>query len=469
MENRLKKNTYFVSLGLLVQMLLSLALVPFAARYLGDKQYGHYGLASTLMFFVFLFNDFGVNSYLTREIARNREKAPEFVSNAIVLKILLMVVDLVLLFLFLTVSGYPKVAKYAIMIFAFYGLLSSFVKLGIGIFEAFERMEYEAIVLISEKILITGLGIYFLVNGKGLITLCMVFVASGIFSLILTYVLLRKKFVSLRLSFDWLSIKNLFRRSLPFGYSMILAMIYNYIGFMLLSFWVKPEVLGWYFAAVRLLAQTNIIPTILSTSMFPALSRAYVYSKAQFEYWFTKGMKYLLFLAVPLALGTTILARPLVLLIFGDQFMNTVPVLRILAWNAGMLFFNIYFAAVLKAGNKQNLLVIIQLISLVLNVILNYLLIKKYSYIGAAWANLLTESFIFVICYVYISAKLASIKEYGFILKTMLSASIMTLFVIRFANANIIYIAPLAGIIYVITLYLSKGFTIREIVLLKAK
>ena len=118
MQQRLKQNTYFISAGLILQMAMALALVPFAARYLGDDLYGKYGIASTIMFFVFLFNDLGVNTYLTREVARFREKADQFVSNAITLKLVLIIVNVLILVAFLWLSGYDESKKNAILIFA---------------------------------------------------------------------------------------------------------------------------------------------------------------------------------------------------------------------------------------------------------------------------------------------------------------------------------------------------------------
>ncbi len=444
-----------------------MALVPFAARYLGEDQYGQYGLASTMMFFVFLFNDLGINTYLTREVAKYPDKAGQFISNTIILKLGLIFINAAVLLLFLWFSGYEKSSQSAILIFAAYGIFTSFVKLGIGIFEAFDRMEYESLILVFEKVIITGLGIYCLLTGRGLFMFCWVFVLGGLLSCFLTFWLVHQKFNKLRLSFDFSFMKDLVKKSLPFGSSMILAQIYNQVGILMLSFLKTEKVLGWYFAAFRLLVQTNIFPTILVTAMFPTLSKAYISSQEKFREWFTKGIKYLLFLALPLVAGTSLLASPIILLVFGAEFANSIPVLKILSWTAGILFFNVYYAGIFKATDRQNILVKIQIFSLVVNVVINFFLIQKYSYIGAAWANLMTEVLILILSSLYIFTKITFINELWFILKSIAATALMVLTILLVADMHVLLIIPICVFIYFACLYLLKGFTFSELLLLK--
>ena len=466
MAERIKKNTYFISFGLITQMLLSFALVPFSTRYLGAEGYGKYGLAGTLMFFVFLFNDLGLNTYVTREVARKRDEAEKFLSYTFTLKIILAPVNFILLFIFLFISGYDKDTQIVILLFAAYGILTSYVKLGFGVFEALERMEYEMLVLIVEKVLVTSIGIFVLVTHRGLYLFCTVFVLSGLLSLALTLWMIRKKFAKLHFRFDTKYMWTMVKGALPLGYSMIIAMIYNYVGILMLSFLKSPEVLGWYLLAFRLLTITNTFPNILVTSMFPALSRAYVNSAEQFQEWFTKGFKYLSYLALPLIAGTMLLAPQIIHLISGADYANSVPVLKIMAWTSGILFYNIYFTGIFKAANKQKPLVYIQIASLFINIIINYILIRQYSYIGAAWATLATESVIFAANFIYIHLKVTRLRELSYLFKSLVSTILMIGFILL-QHWNVVLIVAISSTIYFTSLYLLKGFTFKEILLLR--
>lgn len=446
---------------------LALVLMPIAARYLGDAGYGKYGLASTIMFFVLILNDLGVNTFVTREVARKRDEANKYLINSILIKSAGVLFNGLLLVGFLALSGYDAEKQTAILIFAAYGIATSFVKLAIGVFEAFERMQYETLILILEKVLTTGLGVYVLVTGKGLFVFCGVFVFGGVVSALLSFYLIHLRFKRIRLDIDLGFCRDLIKESLPFGYSMMIAMIYNNTGILMLSFMATDEVIGWYFAAFRLLTQTNVIPTILVTSMFPALSRAYLGSDLQFRDWYTKGFKYLSFLAIPLIAGTILLAGPIVHLVFGEEFGNTALALRVLAIAAGLLFINIYLTGIFKAANRQRTLVQIQLVGLVINILLNYFLIKNYSYLGAAWATVLTEGIIFIVSFSYIYFLIARLNEVGFFAKSALATGAMIGVILLTQNLNVLFVVPLSILIYVSSLYLLRGFILQEFMLLK--
>ena len=80
--SNIKKNTYYISIAQFLQMTLAFFLMSFAAQKLGDARYGKYALASTIMFFVLLADDLGINIYITREASKSLEKTKEFFEKA---------------------------------------------------------------------------------------------------------------------------------------------------------------------------------------------------------------------------------------------------------------------------------------------------------------------------------------------------------------------------------------------------
>jgi len=451
-------------------MILAFLLMPFAARYLGDERYGAFGLASTLMYFVLILSDFGVNTYVIREVAKNRKQAKQYCSNAFFLKLILLLVAIPLLLLYLSFAGYNAETNLAILIFAFYGIISSFVQLATGIFRAFERMEFETIVLIVEKVITTGLGILVLAMGFGLTIFCSVFAMGGLISLILSGLLLKKRFCWIDFNISRKFMFSLLRTSFAFGISMILSTVYGYTGVLMLSIMTSQEEVGWYWAAFRFLSFTNFIPTILATALFPALSREIVQSKERFSELFTKGMKYLSFLAFPLVAGTILLSKDIILLVFGDEYFNSIIAIQILVWVAGLLFFNIFLVNILKAANHQKSLVNIQIIGLIINITLNLLLIPRYSYIGASITTVITEVLMFLFAIIFIFKRVTKIREVVFLPKVFAATAIMTVFVYFFRDYNIFAVITAAIVVYFLSLYLLKGFVIQDFLLInKAK
>jgi O-antigen/teichoic acid export membrane protein len=463
MQSRVRKNTFFVSIGQITKMALALVLFPIGARYLGPGGFNNYLLASTIMYFLFLFNDLGMNTYLTREISKDLSKTNDFYINALITKLAVIFVDFIILAVFLAALNFSTEANIAILIFAVYGISTSLFELNASVFRAHERMEFETIFTVLEKVITTVAGIYVLIKGWGLFAFCAVFTAGGFISIIISTLYAKKYFVKSKLSFDYSFARKMVRNSLPFGISLTLAYVYNSVGIILISK-IQPEnVAGWFSTPARMLHFTSIIPMILSIAIFPALSREMVYAKDKFSQLYTKGFKYISYIAIPLTTGIFMLADKIALNIFGAEYIGSPIVLRIIAVAAGLLYFNIFLAAVFNAANKQKLLVVIQLSALTLNIVLNLFLIPQFAHQGAAIVMTITESFIFLICVSYAMIKIARLQEYLFIIKALLASLCMGIILFAFHEVNLFLMVFSGAAIYFLILYLFKGFTIQEI------
>ncbi len=469
MNGRLKKNTYWVSLGQFFQMALALAVVPVATRYLGDEKFGVYSLAGALMYFVFLLNDLGLNTYFTREVARDLETAPRWFANALSLKLITVVLSALFLPAIWLIPSLSGEARWAIVIFCGYGVLSSFFQLSFALFRAHERMGYETLILAGEKIITSGIGIALLVMGYGLQAFCSVFVIGGTLSLALSLVIIHKKFFPIRFHFDRQFAREVLLKALPFGLSMFLVTVYDRVGILMLTAMTSPEEVGWYAAAYKLLSLTNLVPMILVTALFPALSREAALGSDEAARIFTKGLKYLVFLALPMIAGATLLAEELVVFMFGADFKNAAPALQILSWVSGILFLNIFLATLLTAANHQKKLLVVQIAGLLANLGLNYVLISKYSIAGSALASVITEGLILIFCLLFALIRVTRLLEFSFIPKAMLATAGMVVFC-RFArDYNFLLVLAGATAVYFALLYALKGFRFNELLLTHAQ
>lgn len=469
MNGNLKKNAYWVSLGQFLQMALALAVVPVATRYLGDEQFGVYSLASVLMYFVFLFNDLGLNTYFTREVARDTTAAQRWFANALGLKLATLLPALLFLPALWLVPSLNDDARWAIVIFCGYGILSSFFQLSFAVFRAYERMGYETFILVAEKIVISGFGIALLVQGYGLLWFCGVFLVGGAVSLALSLFFIHKNFFPLKFSLEPQFSRQLLRRALPFGLSMFLVNVYDRVDILMLTAMTSASEVGLYAAAYKLLSLTNLVPMILVTALFPALSREAALGSEEAARIFTKGLKYLTFLALPMIAGAMVLADELVVFMFGPEFQKAAPALQILSWVSGILFLNIFLATLLTAANQQKKLVYVQICGLITNVSLNLILIPKYSFVGAALATLATEGLVLAFCLLFAMIRITRLLEFSFIPKALLATAGMIAFCMFAREYNFLLVLAGATVVYFVLLYAVKGFRFAELLLTRAE
>ncbi len=458
-----KRNTVFVAIGQILRILMAFMLLPVASRVLGDESFGRYNLATTIMFFVMLVDDFGLNMWITREIAKFRDRAQRYFAYTCGLKFSLILASFFFVVVLVRVSPYDHQTVQAIWIFAIYAILISFRDLGIAVFRAYEMMVWETVVLSLERVLITTLGIIALLSGGGLVGLSWAFVVSAVISLIVAAVIIYKKFLRLQIAFSLREFFPMFKGASVFGVSMFLTTMYSRIDMLMLSLMKSPDVWGWYAAAHKLIDFTNIVPNILMIATFPTLARFSVSVNDELSPLFTRGFKYLLILAVPLIPGIILLSRPIILLINGEEFLNAVPALQVLSFTAAILFINIFAAGLYGATNNQGKLVIIQILGLAMNASMNYMLIPQYAHVGAAVATVITEAVVMVITLVYALKKIVRLQEKSFIAKAVAAALAMTTMLYLLRNLNLLVLVFAGIVVYFIVLFAFKTISMQEI------
>ena len=199
---RIAKNVGALTLMNIVSVTSMLVLTVFIARLLGDVIFGKYSfaLAFTALFGVFI--HLGLDILITREVARDKSKASKYVGNIAIVRVLSSVIMFSLIIIIINLMNYPSDTTTAVYIFGLYVISTSFADIFKATFRAFERMEYQALINIMERIIIVSLGLIVLFSGYGLIELALVFMFGGMFNILFSYLICCRKFVKPKFEID---------------------------------------------------------------------------------------------------------------------------------------------------------------------------------------------------------------------------------------------------------------------------
>lgn len=456
------QNTLYSTLTQSWQMMMAIVLFKVATVGLGQKGFGQYALGTTLMYFIFLLNDMGLNTFLTKEVARDKASAKYYFQYGVGLKSLFIFPAMVFLVIYLWMTHYDLITNQVIWIFSVYGLLTSLTQLTYGIFRAYEQMQYETWVAITEKTLITGFCIAALFLKGGIIPFSFAFVAAGMVSLGLGLWIVRNRFLPIYWGWNVKWYHTLFRGSFPFGLSLFLTSIYDKVAILMLSWFQNLEAVGLFSAGQKLLSFTNLIPTAFATAFFPRFS-AVCHDRKELSRVFTLGFKILIILAIPFMVGAWMLSDRLIVFFSDVSFAEAGKVIRILAFTAGILFPNIFLASLCGATGHQKTLLGIQSAGLVCNVIANYVLIQRFSFIGASWGTVITESFVFLLTFGFALKRIVFITEINYLLKVLFSTLLMAIGLYFTASMPVLLAVLLGILIYGIALFLTRAFTVSQI------
>jgi O-antigen/teichoic acid export membrane protein len=169
-----------------------------------------------------------------------------------------------------------------------------------------------------------------------------------------------------------------------------------------------------------------------------------------------------------MAMGITLLADEIIEVIYGHNFQNSVIALQILSWDILLVFLYGCISFLLVAINKQHQMALFAGCTAFINIILNLILIPKYSYVGSAFATIAAESFLLV-AYICLSGRYFHfLPLHRIIIKPIIACCLMGLFVYYFHEINLAVIISLAIVLYFSVLFIIKGFSKDDISLLKA-
>jgi O-antigen/teichoic acid export membrane protein len=461
-------------IGLFISQIISYTLIFFytiyLARYLGADGYGIISFAIAFSGIFTILADLGLNTLIVREVSRNTSLANKFLVNVFFMKILLSLLSFFLIIVMVNLIGYSQTTIAVVYFFSLSAILTSLFGIFYSIYQSFEKIEYQSLGLILSSILIFG-GVMIGINlGFGVVRFSMVFFVSSIITLIYTALICFWKFLIPKMDYDITFWKKILKEALPFGITGISVVLYINIDSVILSILQNNEVVGFYNAAYRLVLFLVIIPSTINIAIFPLMSRYHITSKSSLMFINEKYFKLMLILGIPIGVSITILANKIIILLYGTEYINSIIALQILIWTVIFTFASAASSKLLEATNKQVIITKITIISVLLNIIINLILIPKYSYIGASIATVLTEAFV-VTMILTISNRLGygvSIKQnLSSLLKIIFASIIMGIILIYLQNINLIISIILATVIYILILIALKGINNEDLKLLK--
>lgn len=466
---RIAKNSSFIFLGDAIGHILQLVLVVYLVRYMGAVTFGKYAFAIAFTSLFMILSDLGLSILSIREIARDTSKAGEYLTNISITKFILSLITIVLIIVTINLMHYPQDTTLAVYIVGGVTVFASFITSFRSVFRAFERMEYEAITRIAERLLIFGSVLPVLFLGYGLIEVVSVMLIAQALIFLFTLIILIKKFTRPTLTFNLSLCKSLIKQAIPFGLSGVFAIIYFQTDTVMLSIMKEDAVVGWYNAAYQLVMGTLFIPSAFVGALYPVLSRYFTSSKNNLMLVYEKSFKFLLMLAIPLGIGTTLLADRIIIFLYGEEFAPAIIALQILIGGASILYIYLIVGHTLASINKQLVDTYITAICALLNVGLNLLLIPTYSYVGAGVASLASQVFVFTCEFSYLQKNGYKIEISKIILKPLCAGAVMGLFIygLGMMSIHLFVVVISAIVIYAVCLYLLKTFDEEEIKMMK--
>ena len=465
------RNSIVQFAGKMIGSVLAIFTLAIILRYLGQSGFGEYTTIITYVSIFSIMADLGLYLVITREISKPGANEEKLLSNAFTIKIIASIIILTLAFLTSLLFPYSRVVKIGILIVSFSFFFVLLNQVLIGLFQKHFDMSKIAIGEVSGRV-VWLIGAYLVVRfDLGLLWLLSTVVLSNFINFLIIF-LSSRKYVKIRLAFDKILWKKIVKMAAPLALSVIFNLIYFKIATIFLSVMKEEGDVGIYGAPFKVLESLIAFAAIFAGLLLPLLSRYYKEDRGKFLNIFKKGVDVLIIFVIPLCIGTIFFAQDIMTLAGGNEFMGSAQVLKILIFAVSAIFFSHIFGNTAIACHQQKKIMWIYMFVALLSIILNLILIPRYSYFGASIAVTISEVTVAlsILILIYVKAKISiNIKT---ILKSTISALGMLIVLFLLPSWYFLINAILASSVYFIILYLLKGFSkemVLEIINIKKK
>ncbi len=398
MLNRITINTAFQIATRILELVSGLVVNAWLARQWGSQAFGQVGHVSSLAGLCSFLFDLGLSNLLVRSVSRDKEKARHYLLNGLMAILPLSLVGSLVIVaagMWTTTAAYLPV----LVLVSLQMVLSATAGLFRGTFYAYERMEFESIPVILDRLAWIGGGLWLSFLPPTLVGLfAWVVCCKSLNTLVSAYLFFRHIWPLAEPA--RLSLKaqlGLLRQSVPFGLNLAFSTVYVSLDILLVAHWAGDDQAGYYRAASMLLVPLTLVAAALNNSLFPRVSHAAKHDPQSAGAFSMATIQLVLALAMPVGLFVALFAEPLVLLLFGSEYRPAAQMLQILSLVVPLRYLNNSLAASLTAHNQQARRTVCAGIAAAFNVVANVIVIQRYQAFGACLTTLATDLLIVVL------------------------------------------------------------------------
>jgi len=468
---RVAKNALTPMMLSLLNRLIDMAFAMLYLRILAPEGAGRYQFAYNFIGYFETFVLFGLGTLITREVAKHKAQANRYVSNSVVLRLLLWAASLpalgVVLYVYIHLSGLATDTVWAIAFF-FTALIPELVSDSLSaIFYANEKMEYPAAIMSVTTILRVTIGTLVLLLGYGFVGLAATSLLVNTSTAIILGFLATRLFFKPHPEFDPMFGGTMMRASFPLMLNNLLAKVFFQVDVLLLQPLRGNVEVGYYGAAYRYIRGLDIIPSYFTMAIFPLISRFAESQRDSLVRAYILSIKLLAMIALPIAVGTTFIARELILILAGPDYLpQSMIALQLLIWYMPIGFINSVTQYVLIAINQQAFLTRAFLLGAGFNILSNLLLIPRYGYIAAAVVTVLSEVALLIPFYYCVRKHLTALPWRDIFWRPSVAAALMGTAMWLLHGQTIVLTIPIAAIIYLAALAVLGTFRQPDVALI---
>lgn len=428
MNNKsLAKNYIYNFILTTSNIIFPLITAPYLSSILGATNIGKVNYATSIINWFIIFASFGIPRYGIREIARNRDDRKKLSSSFWNLILIQVILSSIALCIYIVIILNSPLFKEEITL---YLIMVTMILLNIfsidWFYQGIEEYRYITIRNILFKVISIILIFAIIRDREDYLVYALLNIFALGFNNILNY-LNSKKYVDNKI-YEFKIFYYLKELKVYFFTTLIMA-FYTSLDQIFIGA-ISPKDLAYYLRSKTVSGiGLNVVNSII-TIFVPRTAYLVANNYSEYKSVVKSSINYIYILAIPGAIGTFVLAKEVMLLLGGVEFLPAASSLQIMSILIIVISIGGWQVNQILLPNKQEKLTFyIQCGGAALSVILNLILIPKLSYRGAAISWVACETILMITEYIFIRYKLKDI-EIKYINKSLIKYIIASLFML---------------------------------------
>lgn len=380
-------NTAWALAARIFNTLTSFFVTIYLVRYLGPTNYGELSYALSFVSLFGIIANLGIDNVLYRDLVKYPEKRNSYLGTAFVIRIIAGSLAAIAATLAGFFANANDVSSLVIAVLSLTFVFSSF-NIIVNEFQANVAQKYPSFVTIVVVLILNILKLLVISTEQGILYLALILLLEPIlYAIFFSYIRVKYYGSFKSWSFNWPVAKSLLYDAWPFIFIGIFMSLYSRIDQIMLKHFIDSAAVGVYDAALRLSEAWLFVPTIIASSLFPAIVNAKQISVAEYRTRLLTMVYLFVTLSIMVALPLSLLSKWIINLFYGAAFEASAAVFSIYIWISVWAVTDIVVRNFLVVENMRKTIFFMTVSTALINTGLNFILIPAYGPAGAAWST----------------------------------------------------------------------------------
>lgn len=396
---QIKKNLIYNSINVLSQLVFPLLILGYLSKVFGSKSMGTYYFIVNFVSYFTLFSMSAISVYAVRsgsKIRDNISKISTFFYEILIINLILTMV-LISIYLIL-IFNFSFFKDYQILYFIQLIVIVSSSILIDWFVIVYEDFKFILIRNVITQLITLSFIVFVLRERESLALYLLIVSLLNLLSNILTFLKCKKKLVNITL--HQIDLTRHLKSLLMFFTGSIASSIYLNLDIVIIGILLNESSVAIYASGVKIYRMLLSIFIMIIGTLIPTINYSKSKDPKEFESLINKTIEFTVIFLVPAIIGVIVFSDQIVHVIFGDEFIMSVIVLRLLTPVLLLSIFNNLMANLIILPNnldKVNLLAM--LIASIVNTLINLVLIPRFGILTAVFTTFISELIVFMYFY----------------------------------------------------------------------